>query len=68
MIPQFNIAYDTPRGTKLYCRDEMPLAKAKELLSSFKARYLNADGTSKAFPNGQGHYDISNGVLKPCAS
>jgi hypothetical protein len=56
----YNVAYDTSVGVKHYCARNMPLVEAKRQLANFTARYLNADGTPRAYPNGKGVYDVRN--------
>jgi hypothetical protein len=56
----FNVFFDTPTGSKKYCLCDMPLSVAKQYLEKFKARYLNADGSGRAYPNGKGYYPFSN--------
>ena len=60
----FNVLYDTPDGTKVYCLCSMPLDEAKRQVRKFRERYMERqpDGTwkGKAYPNGKGFYQVSN--------
>lgn len=60
----FNVLYDTPEGTKVYCLCDMSLAEAERQAQDFRERYLERqpDGTwkGKAYPNGKGFYPFSN--------
>jgi len=55
-----NVFYDYNGVTKKWCLCNMDKETAQEYLAKFKAKYQNADGTPKAFPNGQGFYPIAN--------
>lgn len=60
----FNILYDTPEGTKVYCLCDISLGEAKKQLRKFRERYMERqpDGSwkGKAYPNGRGFYQIFN--------
>ena len=56
----YNIEYTYDGETRLYCAESCDLVMAQHTLENFKRRYLNADGTGKAYPNGKGFYPISN--------
>lgn len=59
----YHVTYDAPDGLRLYCVQPMSLAVATEHLAKFKARYLNPDGTGRAYPNGEGFYPFRNPVI-----
>ncbi len=60
-MTKYNVAYDRDDGEVIiYCKSWMDHATAEVQLDNFKKRYLNADGTGKAYPNGQGFYPVSN--------
>lgn len=56
----FNIAYVYAGVVKHYCAKPCDHQTAERTLRDFKRRYLNADGTGRAYPNGKGVYPISN--------
>lgn len=57
----YNVAYDGPNGPRTYCVDWMRShSEASAMLYRFLARYTNADGTPKAYPNGKGFYAFTN--------
>lgn len=50
------------KGDKVYdyTVDLMTYSEAFRQLTRLKALYWNTDETPRAYPNGKGHYDLSN--------
>lgn len=61
----FKVLYDSPQGVRSYCICPLTAEGAKEQAQKFRERYLNEDGTGKAFPNGRGHYPFKNVRIAP---
>lgn len=55
-----NVLYDTKHGTMKYCHQDMGPRQARVMLAMFRSKYLNPDGTPRAYPDGSGRYDVAN--------
>ena len=63
----FNVFYDTSTRRRVaYCQAKMSHQEALGQLARFKIRYLDRSGRGRAYPNGQGRYDIRNARVEPC--
>jgi hypothetical protein len=67
MTQLYAVIYDRPEELgHEYCLEAMDYATAERMLALFKARYLDADGRGKAYPNGKGFYEVSNPRIVEC--